>query len=120
LATLCRFLIDLQIDLALERSGGSLASWKRTAGELHAERVDIVDALVSRSPERAMELTRAYQQRALTLIESSGKSKARREPDCRSLTAAARLGIGERTARYETVTAGLKRGVCGSHWSAPW
>ena len=81
LATLCRFLIDLQIDLALERSGGSLASWKRTAGELHAERMDIVDALASRSPERAMELTRAYQQRALTLIEPSRKSKARREPD---------------------------------------
>jgi len=66
LATLVSVLIDLQIDLALERSGGSLASWKRTAGELHAERVDIVDALVSRSPKRAMELTRAYQQRALT------------------------------------------------------
>jgi len=81
LAMLCRFLIDLQIDLALERSGGSLASWKRIAGELHTERLDIIDALVRRSPEQAMELSRAYQRRALTLTESFGKGKARQTPD---------------------------------------
>jgi GntR family transcriptional repressor for pyruvate dehydrogenase complex len=81
LATLCRFLIDLQIDWALERSRGELDSWKRMVGGLHTERMNIVDALDDRSPERAMELTRAYHERALTLIESSGKGTANQAPD---------------------------------------
>lgn len=81
LATLCRYLIDLQIDLALERSGRSLASWKQIAGELHTERLDIVDALDRRDPGRAMQLTRAYQERALPLVDSPRKGKARRARD---------------------------------------
>ena len=81
LATLCRYLIDLQIDLALERSGRSLASWKQIAGVLHTERLDIVDALECRDPGRAMQLTRAYQERALTLVGSPRKGKARRARD---------------------------------------
>jgi len=77
LATLCRFLIDLQIDLALERSGGAVESWRRVADALQTERTDIVDALEARDPARALELARAYQQRTLALIESSPETTAR-------------------------------------------
>jgi DNA-binding FadR family transcriptional regulator len=77
LAALCRFLIDLQIDLALERSGGAVESWRRVADALQTERTHIVDALEARDPARALELARAYQQRTLALIESSSETTAR-------------------------------------------
>jgi GntR family transcriptional repressor for pyruvate dehydrogenase complex len=81
LATLCRFLIDLQIDWALERSAGVLDTWKRMVGERHTERMNIVDALDDRSPERAPQLTRGYVERSLALIQSFGNGTAGQAPD---------------------------------------
>ena len=81
LAMLCRFLIDVQIDLALELSGGELAQWQRIAGALHTARTDIVTALESGSADRAAELIRAYHEQALELVDWSPKARALRPTD---------------------------------------
>lgn len=75
LASLCGFFADLQVDLAFELSGGRLAEWRRVAGGLHPERLAIVEALESRSAERAAELVDAHAARAISLILSTSQAK---------------------------------------------
>jgi GntR family transcriptional regulator, transcriptional repressor for pyruvate dehydrogenase complex len=81
LAALCRALVELQVGLALDVSGGKLSSWKRVAGGLHAERLRIVEALEGRDADRAVALVRAYHQRTLKLIAASPKARRMRQSD---------------------------------------
>ena len=75
LIPLCRLLADVQVELAFELSGGRLSEWKRVAGGLHTDRVAIVEALESRSPERAAAAADAHFAHAAALILSTPQAK---------------------------------------------
>jgi DNA-binding FadR family transcriptional regulator len=83
LSALCRFFVDVQVELAIEMSGGRLSEWRRVAGGLHDDRLVIVDALESRSAERTAELVEAYTARAISLILSTSQAKKIRGSDPR-------------------------------------
>ncbi|MDX6238476.1 MAG: GntR family transcriptional regulator, transcriptional repressor for pyruvate dehydrogenase complex [Kribbellaceae bacterium] len=75
LAALCRFLVDVQVELAFEMSGGRVSEWRRVAGGLQADRLAVVEALESRSAERAAEAVDAHTARAVSLILSTPQAK---------------------------------------------
>jgi GntR family transcriptional repressor for pyruvate dehydrogenase complex len=75
LASLCRYLVDVQVELAVKMSGRRLAEWRRVAGGLHADRLAVVAALKSRSAERAAEAVDAHTAHAVNLILSTPQAK---------------------------------------------
>ena len=75
LAALCRFLSDVQVELAFEMSGGRVSEWRRVAGGLHADRLAVVEALESRSAARAVEAVDAHTAHAVDLILSTPQAK---------------------------------------------
>jgi GntR family transcriptional repressor for pyruvate dehydrogenase complex len=75
LSSLCRFLVDVQVDLAFTFSGGRVSEWRRVVGGLHTERLAIVEALESRSAERTAEAVETHTARAITLIMSTSQAK---------------------------------------------
>jgi GntR family transcriptional repressor for pyruvate dehydrogenase complex len=81
LAALSKALVELQVGLALDLSGGKLAAWKKVAGGLHEERLRIVEALEARDADRAVALMRAYHVRTLELIAASPKARRIRHSD---------------------------------------
>jgi DNA-binding FadR family transcriptional regulator len=83
LCALCRYLVDVQVDLAFEMSRGRLSEWRRIGGGLHDDRLAIVKALESRSAERAAELVEAYTTRAMSLILATPQAKKIRISDPR-------------------------------------
>jgi len=62
LISLCRFITQIQIGLAVELSGGKL---DRVAGALYEARIAIVEALERRDGDRAVELVEEYHQRVI-------------------------------------------------------
>jgi GntR family transcriptional repressor for pyruvate dehydrogenase complex len=81
LATLCKLLVNLQLDLAIELSDRDLGSWRRVAGNLYEHRIRFVEALEARDSQLATALVRAYHERSVTLITSSRKARANRPAD---------------------------------------
>lgn len=75
LIPLCRLLADVQVELAFEMSRGQVSEWRRVAGGLQADRLAIVEALESRSSERAAEAVDAYGANAAGLIFSTPRAK---------------------------------------------
>lgn len=75
LIPLCRILTDVQVEFAFEMSGGRVSEWRRVAGGLHADRLAIVEAIESRSPERAAEAADALAVRTADLILSTPQAK---------------------------------------------
>ena len=75
LVPLCRLLADVQIELALALSGGRLTEWRRVAGGLGEDRCAVVEAVESRSPERAAEAVDAHTAHAADLILSIPRAK---------------------------------------------
>src|SRR5882757_2339214 len=75
LAALCRFLVDVQVGLALETSGGELADWRRVVGVLQPERLAIVDAVERRSAAEAADLVTAYVVHAQRVILSTPRAR---------------------------------------------
>ena len=75
LIALCRLLADVQVELAVELSGGRLSAWRRIAGGLHADRLAIVEALRNRSPEQAAAAVDAHSAHAAGLILSTPRAK---------------------------------------------
>ncbi|MFE3073566.1 FadR/GntR family transcriptional regulator [Streptomyces sp. NPDC059247] len=75
LIPLCRLLVDVQIELAAEMSGGQLSEWRRVAGALHEDRIAIVEALESRSPEQAAQAADAYGHHAHQLAFTTLQAK---------------------------------------------
>ncbi|MFJ2958771.1 FadR/GntR family transcriptional regulator [Streptomyces sp. NPDC087270] len=68
LISLCRFITEVQIGLAVEMSGGKL---DRIAGTLHRARMDIVEAVERRDADAAAELVEEYHQRVVDRIQKS-------------------------------------------------
>jgi len=75
LVPLCRLLADVQVELAVELSGGRMAEWRRVAGGLHEHRIALVEAVESRSPERAAEAVDTHSAHASRLILSTPQAK---------------------------------------------
>ncbi|TRZ58092.1 MAG: FadR family transcriptional regulator [Rhodocyclaceae bacterium] len=81
LTALCKFLTALQIQLALELSGGSLKTWKQIAGGLAKQRRMVVDAIERRDAEAARDFARDYQKHALKVIQALPNASAARLND---------------------------------------
>jgi GntR family transcriptional regulator, transcriptional repressor for pyruvate dehydrogenase complex len=98
LIPLCRILADVQVELAFEMSGGRVSEWRRVAGGLHADRLAVVEALESRSAERAAEAVDALSARAATLVLSTPQAKKIQlsDPNC------ARLLVGMLNTRLSS------------------
>jgi GntR family transcriptional repressor for pyruvate dehydrogenase complex len=61
--------------LAFEMSGGRISSLRQVTGGLHEDRLAIVEALESRSAQRAAEAVDAYDAHSEELILSSPQAK---------------------------------------------
>ncbi|OLE19870.1 MAG: hypothetical protein AUG50_02325 [Betaproteobacteria bacterium 13_1_20CM_3_63_8] len=70
LKALCKFLVDLQIELARELSGGSFDIWRNTTDLLASERQQLADAIAAKDPQGARRLARIYHQRAVDVIKA--------------------------------------------------
>lgn len=81
LVQLCRLLADVQVELAAELSGGRLSEWRRVTGSMHADRVALVEAVASRSQERAADAVDALSAHAAALILSTPRAKKIRASD---------------------------------------
>jgi GntR family transcriptional repressor for pyruvate dehydrogenase complex len=81
LETLCGYLLDVQIEIAVALTGSSLRSWKELVGSLHPDRMAIVEALEERDSARALAVTRAFHDHTLALIGSSPRAKKLRSSD---------------------------------------
>jgi GntR family transcriptional regulator, transcriptional repressor for pyruvate dehydrogenase complex len=75
LATLCRAIVDIQIGLAVDYSGGKPRSWKTVSAELREMRMGIVVALEERDAVCAAELVQAYHQRVVEQMQGSQRGK---------------------------------------------
>jgi GntR family transcriptional regulator, transcriptional repressor for pyruvate dehydrogenase complex len=75
LIALCRYLADIQVELALETSGGELEGWRRVVGALHPDRVALVEALEARDADRAAAVVDAHTERAVEVILSTHRSR---------------------------------------------
>lgn len=74
LTALTRFLMDIQLGIALELSGGRVDLWQTAARELAGKRSALVDALEARNPEAAAALIAAYHAHLISMIESLPKT----------------------------------------------
>ncbi|WP_405791609.1 FadR/GntR family transcriptional regulator [Streptomyces sp. NBC_01506] len=72
LISLCGFITQVQIGLAVQMSGGKL---ERVAGTLYGARMDIVEALERRDADRAVELVQEYHQRVVDRIGKARRGK---------------------------------------------
>jgi GntR family transcriptional regulator, transcriptional repressor for pyruvate dehydrogenase complex len=81
LIALCRYLADVQVELALETSGGDLDDWRRVVGALHADRVALVEALESRDADRAAAAVESHAARAAEVILSTHRARDARGSD---------------------------------------
>jgi GntR family transcriptional regulator, transcriptional repressor for pyruvate dehydrogenase complex len=81
LAVLCRFLIDIQVSLALELSTRNPSPWRKAAAQLQDDRMAIVAALEARDATRAVQCTQVGQDRVLDLIGTAAQSKSFQLPD---------------------------------------
>lgn len=75
LAALCRFLVEVQIEIALELSGRQLESWRKIAGGLQEHRIALVEALERRDAEAAATVMRTYHDRAIAVIAALSKTE---------------------------------------------
>jgi DNA-binding FadR family transcriptional regulator len=70
LAALCRFIVDVQIGLAVKLSGGDHGEWGQVSGPLQQARMKIVDAIAARDGTRAASEVRDYHRHAVERIMS--------------------------------------------------
>ena len=96
LCALCSFLVDVQVELGLELTGGSLKEWKRILAKLKAVRTDLVNAVVAGDHELAGKLAHEFQEKAMALITSLPKAKEVRltDPKLRALISSMMSRIG--------------------------
>ncbi len=74
LFVISRFLLNLQLEISLDLSGGSFRSWKRTASTLHPFRLAIVDAMRRRDSDALLASVALYQGCALDLMKPGSVS----------------------------------------------
>jgi GntR family transcriptional repressor for pyruvate dehydrogenase complex len=75
LTPVCRLLTDIQVEIAFALSGGKAAEWRRVIGGLHTDRLAIVEAVESRSAQRAADAVDAHSAHAAALILSSSQAQ---------------------------------------------
>ncbi|MFJ3421875.1 FadR/GntR family transcriptional regulator [Streptomyces sp. NPDC086082] len=68
LASLCRFITEIQIGLAVRLSGGEAGGFGRIAGPLNTERMRIVAAVAARDSQHASAVVRDYHRQVLERI----------------------------------------------------
>ncbi|MFC9842821.1 FadR/GntR family transcriptional regulator [Streptomyces sp. NPDC060223] len=71
----CRLLADVQVELVLAMSGGEVSELRRVVGGLHADRMALVEAVESRSAQRAANAVEAHAAHAVSLIQSSPRAR---------------------------------------------
>ena len=74
LGALCGFLTELQTELGLELCT-SIEDWRRVLSKLKTLRAGLVDAIVRREREAAVDLAREFHSKAVNLITSMPKAK---------------------------------------------
>jgi GntR family transcriptional regulator, transcriptional repressor for pyruvate dehydrogenase complex len=96
LAALCGFLSDVQIELGDELVGKSIEHWQRLISKLKPVRTALVEAIVSRDREAAVESAREFQAKALHFITSLPKAKEVRltDPKLRQLLSSMMTRVG--------------------------
>jgi GntR family transcriptional repressor for pyruvate dehydrogenase complex len=98
LCALCGFLVDVQVELGLELTGGSFKEWKRILAKLKLVRSSLVEAIVARDRELSGTLAHEFQDKAMSLITSLPKAKEVRltDPKLRVLISSMMSRIGAR------------------------
>ncbi|MET7334940.1 GntR family transcriptional regulator [Nonomuraea sp. NPDC005650] len=81
LTTFAKFLMDIQLGIALELSGGRLDRWQWAARELADQRVALVDALQARDPEHAAALVAKYHAHLVSVIDALPNTTASKVND---------------------------------------
>jgi len=74
IATLCKFLVGLLLEVAREQPGGVLANLAKAAGSLQADRRALVDALQVRDEENARLAAIQYHRHTRSLVGDLLKS----------------------------------------------
>ena len=97
LAALCRFIVEVQIGLAVKLSGGENGGWGQVSGTLYPERLRIVDAIAGRDPVVAASVVRDYHRHVVERIRSVRKGEEPAGSDAgltEALTAWLRTNVG--------------------------
>lgn len=96
LALLCGFLADLQTELAMELSEGSLVAWRRMLSGLTETRSSLVEAIARRDRDGAIKATRAFHAKTVKLINALPMAKQVRvaDPQLRELMSSMMARIG--------------------------
>jgi GntR family transcriptional repressor for pyruvate dehydrogenase complex len=77
LIPICKFLAEMQIDMARKLAGGSLKVWRLRTSALTKPRRDVLEAIAKGDSARAHKLTVAYHRLALEVIAAHGDKPAR-------------------------------------------
>lgn len=83
LSALCRSILEIQMGLAVELSGGNEGDWGQIAGSptLGVIRAEVAEAIAQRDSVRAVELIRGYHQEVIKLIQSLPRAEELRKAD---------------------------------------
>jgi len=79
IATLCKFLVGLLIEVAQEESGGMIKNWHKVGGKLRLDRRKLVEALQARDVAQATTMAVKYHRHTKTLVGdllAAGNNKA--------------------------------------------
>jgi len=76
LISLCKFFVDLQLEISVELFRGEPATWKKSAS-MNPERRSIVEALARRDANAATKSVRAYHQAAIKMMGTASRNKKR-------------------------------------------
>ena len=74
LISLCKFFIDVQVEISVELFGGVPENWKRIA-LLNPERLGIVESLARRDAGAAAKAVRAFHQSVIEFMETAPRSE---------------------------------------------
>jgi GntR family transcriptional repressor for pyruvate dehydrogenase complex len=81
LAILSGFLAGIQVDLAMQLSGGTFAAWRTTVRRLSKERERLVEAIEARDPIAARQAASDYHDRAIKVIIALPRADTARVSD---------------------------------------
>lgn len=91
LAVLCRFLVGLQMSLAIKISGGSAESWRKTSGRLAVYRRQVFAAIKARDAKAAHARAEEYHANSVRIIGALPNANSTWIADLK-LTQAQRIG----------------------------
>lgn len=96
LVALCSFLTDIQIELGHELIGDSESLWQKLLAKLQSARTALVEAIMHRDNDGAVNAAREFQTKALQFITSLPKAKEARitDPQLRDLLLSMMARVG--------------------------